>query len=126
MIYSKHQTDRRYLFQHTCRLKQIFLPAYLAIVIEMFENVQDYIRPSFPGLNSCLKTFFPGVFLFYFFGSALDRVLFAFCSFQGRMALLVTLFLVLVNIFNAITTNSPKADGLNALQVQYCVSISIK
>ena len=38
-------------------------------------------------------------------------------TFQGRMALLVTLFLVLVNIFNAITTNSPKADGLNALQV---------
>ena len=37
-------------------------------------------------------------------------------NFQGRMALLVTLFLVLVNIFNAITTNSPKADGLNALQ----------
>ena len=36
--------------------------------------------------------------------------------FQGRMALLITLFLVLVNIFNAITTNSPKADGLNALQ----------
>ncbi len=34
------------------------------------------------------------------------------------MALLVTLFLVLVNIFNAITTNSPKADGLNALQVK--------
>ena len=38
--------------------------------------------------------------------------------FQGRMALLVTLFLVLVNIFNAITNNSPKADGLNALQVR--------
>jgi hypothetical protein len=35
------------------------------------------------------------------------------------MALLVTLFLVLVNIFNAITTNSPKADGLNALQVRF-------
>ena len=32
------------------------------------------------------------------------------------MALLITLFLVLVNIFNAITTDSPKADGLNALQ----------
>ena len=29
---------------------------------------------------------------------------------QGRMALLVTLFLVLVNIFNAITTNSPKGQ----------------
>eukprot|EP00095_Tigriopus_kingsejongensis_P003782 snap_masked-scaffold155_size301336-processed-gene-1.3 protein:Tk03782 transcript:snap_masked-scaffold155_size301336-processed-gene-1.3-mRNA-1 annotation:"histidine kinase" len=40
---------------------------------------------------------------------------------RGRMALLVTLFLVLVNIFNAITTNSPKADGLNALQVEYSV-----
>lgn len=35
---------------------------------------------------------------------------------QGRMALLVTLFLVLVNIFNTTTTNSPKADGLNAMQ----------
>ena len=29
----------------------------------------------------------------------------------GRMALLVTVFLVLVNIFNTITTNIPKADG---------------
>ena len=29
----------------------------------------------------------------------------------GRMALLVTLFLVLVNIFNNITTNTPKAEG---------------
>jgi hypothetical protein len=26
----------------------------------------------------------------------------------GRMALLVTLFLVLVNIFNTVTTNTPK------------------
>ena len=29
----------------------------------------------------------------------------------GRMALLVTLFLVLVNIFNSVTANSPKAEG---------------
>lgn len=29
----------------------------------------------------------------------------------GRMALLVTLFLVLVNIFNSVTTNTPKAEG---------------
>ena len=29
----------------------------------------------------------------------------------GRMSLLVTLFLVLVNIFNNITTNTPKAEG---------------
>ena len=27
------------------------------------------------------------------------------------MALLVTLFLVLVNIFNSVTANSPKAEG---------------
>ena len=44
--------------------------------------------------------------------------------FQGRMALLVTLFLVLVNIFNAITTNSPKADGLNALQVRQRLTVA--
>ncbi len=28
----------------------------------------------------------------------------------GRMALLVTLFLVLVNIFNTVTTNTPKVS----------------
>ena len=31
----------------------------------------------------------------------------------GRMALLVTLFLVLVNIFNTVTTNTPKAEGVS-------------
>ena len=31
----------------------------------------------------------------------------------GRMALLITLFLVLVNIFNSVTTNTPKAEGNN-------------
>ena len=34
----------------------------------------------------------------------------------GRMSLLVTLFLVLVNIFNNITTNTPKAEGKGSLQ----------
>ena len=29
----------------------------------------------------------------------------------GRMSLLITLFLVLVNIFNTVTTNTPKAEG---------------
>ncbi len=29
-------------------------------------------------------------------------------AFSGRMALLVTLFLVLVNIFNSVTANAPK------------------
>ena len=36
--------------------------------------------------------------------------------FLGRMALLVTLFLVLVNIFNNVTTNTPKAEGLTAIE----------
>merc|ERR1712130_986805 len=36
---------------------------------------------------------------------------------QGRMALLITLFLVLVNIFNNVTTNSPKAEGLTAIEI---------
>ena len=35
----------------------------------------------------------------------------------GRMALLITLFLVLVNIFNNVTTNSPKAEGLTAIEI---------
>jgi hypothetical protein len=30
--------------------------------------------------------------------------------FPGRMALLITLFLVLINIFNNVTTNSPKVS----------------
>merc|ERR1719410_2368701 len=34
----------------------------------------------------------------------------------GRMALLITLFLVLVNIFNTVTTNTPKAEGLTAIE----------
>ena len=34
----------------------------------------------------------------------------------GRMALLITLFLVLVNIFNTITANIPKAEGLTAIE----------
>ena len=35
---------------------------------------------------------------------------------SGRMALLVTLFLVLVNIFNSVTANAPKAEGLTAVE----------
>ena len=30
----------------------------------------------------------------------------------GRMALLITLFLVLINIFNNVTTNSPKVEKI--------------
>ncbi len=32
------------------------------------------------------------------------------------MALLVTLFLVLVNIFNSVTANAPKSEGLTAVE----------
>ena len=32
------------------------------------------------------------------------------------MTLLITIFLVLVNIFNTITTNIPKAEGLTAIE----------
>ena len=34
----------------------------------------------------------------------------------GRMTMLVTLFLVLINIHNTIQTNSPKAEGFTAIK----------
>ncbi|XP_023347755.1 glycine receptor subunit alpha-3 [Eurytemora carolleeae] len=37
-------------------------------------------------------------------------------SVPGRMTILVTVFLVLVNIFNSITNNIPKAEGLTAIE----------
>ena len=37
----------------------------------------------------------------------------------GRMTLLVTVFLVLVNIFNTITTNIPKAEGLTGKKQKF-------
>ena len=42
------------------------------------------------------------------------------------MALLVTLFLVLVNIFNSVTANAPKAEGLTAVEtwVVMCILAS--
>ena len=45
----------------------------------------------------------------------------------GRMTLLVTVFLVLVNIFNTITTNIPKAEGKakwNRMSLMTCVNIT--
>jgi len=35
----------------------------------------------------------------------------------GRLALLVMIFLVLVNIFNSVSTNTPRADSLTAIEV---------
>ena len=37
-------------------------------------------------------------------------------SVPGHMTILVTVFLVLVNIFNSITSNIPRADGLTAIE----------
>ena len=39
------------------------------------------------------------------------------------MALLVTLFLVLVNIFNSVTGNAPKAEGLTAVETWVNIKI---
>ena len=41
----------------------------------------------------------------------------------GRMALLITLFLVLTNIFNIITTNSPNVEGMTAIAAWMLVCI---
>ena len=37
--------------------------------------------------------------------------------FKGRITLLLTSFLVLVNIFNAVLESAPKSDGLTALEI---------
>jgi len=34
----------------------------------------------------------------------------------GRMSLLITIFLVLINIYNTIQTNSPQAEALTAME----------
>ena len=44
----------------------------------------------------------------------------------GRMTLLVTVFLVLVNIFNTITTNIPKAEGLTGKQKMKMIKLLAK
>ena len=53
----------------------------------------------------------------HLFEKVLEGVFYNFFFFSGRMALLITLFLVLINIFNNITTNSPKAEGLTAIEI---------
>ena len=41
----------------------------------------------------------------------------------GRMAMLITLFLVLINIFNIVTTNSPNVEGMTAIAAWMIVCI---
>ena len=42
----------------------------------------------------------------------------------GRMTLLVTIFLVLINIFNNVTSNSPNVEGLTAISSINCQALS--
>ena len=44
----------------------------------------------------------------------------------GRMTLLVTIFLVLINIFNNVTSNSPNVEGLTAISSRYIQEHYIK
>ena len=44
-------------------------------------------------------------------------------SVPGRMTILVTVFLCLVNIFNSITNKIPKADGLTAIEAFIIICI---
>jgi hypothetical protein len=41
----------------------------------------------------------------------------------GRMAMLITLFLVLINIFNLVTSNSPNVEGMTAIAAWMLVCI---
>ena len=41
----------------------------------------------------------------------------------GRMAMLITLFLVLINIFNIVTSNSPNVEGMTAIAAWMLVCI---
>ena len=41
----------------------------------------------------------------------------------GKMALLITLFLVLTNIFNTVITSSPNTEGLTAISAWMIVCI---
>ena len=42
----------------------------------------------------------------------------------GRMTLLVTIFLVLINIFNNVTSNSPNVEGLTAISSNFIQALS--
>ena len=77
---------------------------------------------SLAGFDMVLHRFVSTYIITYYLPSGLF-VIVSWISFlipmdviPGRMALLVTLFLVLVNIFNTVTTNTPKAEGLTAIE----------
>lgn len=78
---------------------------------------------SLAGFEMTLERHFTSYIITYYLPSGLFVVV-SWISFlippdivPGRMALLITLFLVLVNIFNNINSNSPKAEGLTAIEI---------
>ena len=87
--------------------------------ILVFEGLGNY---SLAGFELELQRYVSTYIITYYLPSGLF-VIVSWISFlipmdviPGRMALLVTLFLVLVNIFNNVTTNTPKAEGLTAIE----------
>jgi len=78
---------------------------------------------SLAGFEMTLERHYTSYIITYYLPSGLFVVV-SWISFlippdivPGRMALLITLFLVLVNIFNNINSNSPKAEGLTAIEI---------
>ena len=87
---------------------------------ETYETLGNF---SLAGFEMVMHRHISGYIITYYLPSGLF-VIVSWISFlipmdviPGRMTLLVTLFLVLVNIFNAITSNMPKAEGLTAIEV---------
>ena len=85
----------------------------------MFDGLGNF---SLAGFELVLQRYVSTYIITYYLPSGLF-VIVSWISFlipmdviPGRMALLVTLFLVLVNIFNNVTTNTPKAEGLTAIE----------
>ena len=85
----------------------------------VFEGLGNF---SLAGFELVLRRYVSTYIITYYLPSGLF-VIVSWISFlipmdviPGRMALLVTLFLVLVNIFNNVTTNTPKAEGLTAIE----------
>ena len=76
---------------------------------------------SISGFNIILTRHYAKYLYIYYLPSALF-VITSWVSFlippevvPGRMALLVTLFLVLINIFNNVTSVSPNTEGMTAI-----------
>ena len=90
--------------------------------IDTVFSTSDLGNFSLAGFEMVLQRYVSTYIITYYLPSGLF-VIVSWISFlipmdviPGRMALLVTLFLVLVNIFNTVTTNTPKAEGLTAIE----------